>query len=131
MCQQKKESGSTEKVNPLPDSGEVFAEGEGLFVSFGLDGIGFAHLEGGAADEAGAASEGEGNRDGFEELVVAVVEIDGFFLHDVDADEKGRGLLGCVVGGNGWHFTHTSSDSEDGATFDDEWGEVAVKSFFW
>ena len=41
---------STEKVNPLPDSGEVFAEGEGLFVSLGLDGVGFAHLESGAAD---------------------------------------------------------------------------------
>ena len=50
MCQQKKESVSTEKDNPLPDSGEVFAEGEGLFVSLGLDSVGFAHLESGAAD---------------------------------------------------------------------------------
>ena len=111
--------------------GEVLVQRESLFVILGLDGVGFTHLEGCAADETGAASEGEGNRDGFEELVVAVVEIDGFFLHDVDADEEGRGLLGCFVGGNGWHFTHTSSDGEDGAAFDDEWGEVTVKSFFW
>ena len=110
--------------------GEVLVQREGLFVSFGLDGIGFAHLEGGAADEAGAASEGEGNRDGFEELVIAVVEIDRFFLHDVDADEEGRRLLGCFVGGNGWHFTHASSNGEDGATLDDKWGKIAVKSFF-
>ena len=115
----------------LPDSGEVFAEGEGLFVSLGLDSVGFAHLEGGAADEAGAASEGEGNGDGLKELVLAVVEIDGLFLHDVEVEEKGRGLLGCFVGGNGWHFTHASSNGEDGAAFDDEWGEVTVKSFFW
>ena len=91
----------------LSHHGKVLVQREGLFVSLGLDGVGFAHLEGGAADKAGAASEGEGNRDFFEELVVTVVEIDGFFLHDVDADEEGRGLLGCVVGGNGWHFTHT------------------------
>ena len=87
MCQQKKESVSTEKVNPLPDSGEVFAEGEGLFVSFGLDGVGVADLESWCGDEAGTASEREGNGEGFEKFIVAVVEVDGFFLYDVDANE--------------------------------------------
>lgn len=115
----------------LSHHGEVLVQREGLFVILGLDGVGFTHLEGCAADETSAASEGEGNGDGLKELVLAVVEIDGLFLHDVEVEEKGRGLLGCFVGGNGWHFTHASSNGEDGAAFDDEWGEVTVKSFFW
>ena len=70
-----------------PDSGEVFAEGEGLFVSIGLDGVGIADLEGWSGDKAGTATQGERNGDSFNELVVAVVNLNWLFLRDVESDE--------------------------------------------
>lgn len=104
----------------LPHSRKCFAEGEGLLVVLGLDGVGAANFEGGTGDETGAASQGEGDGDAVQELAVAVVDADGFVLHNVKTDEQGGGLLGGVVGGYGGHFTHAATDRKHLTTLDDK-----------
>ena len=115
----------------LPHDREVFAEGEGLLVSFCLHGVGAASLESRTADEAGAAPQGEGDGDGVDELAIGLVDIDRFILHNIDADEQDSGLYSRLVGGNGGHLAHAAANRKDFAPFDDQCRKVAVETFLW
>ena len=81
----------------LSHSCEVLLESEGSFVAFCLDGIGLAELKGRVADEAGAATQGEWNGNCLDELIIGIIDRDGFVFHDTKSDEQGCGLLSAFV----------------------------------
>jgi hypothetical protein len=66
---------------------KVLVQREGLLIALGLHGIGIASLEGGTADETGTSFQRERNGDTLDELALSVIDIDGFFLHNVNADQ--------------------------------------------
>ena len=59
-------------MRSLSDGGEVFVEGEGLFVSRCLYGVGVTELEGWTANETGTSTQGERNGKFFEDFAFVI-----------------------------------------------------------